>query len=136
MAVPSSTNSTDAPTNTTIVIIGGSFAGLTCARHIHKHYNDQNYTDKLEVIIIEPNHYFEYTPGILRCFVTPDHYNSITTEFDHIPVTQHKYTTVIHDCCTSINHEQQTVTLQNTSHNPIHYDYCILACGSDYDPNS
>jgi len=51
---------------TRVVMIGGSFAGLTAARILEKHHS------KLEVVVVEPKPFFEYTPGILRAFVQPD----------------------------------------------------------------
>jgi len=40
--------------------------GLTAARILEKHHS------KLEVVVVEPKPFFEYTPGILRAFVQPD----------------------------------------------------------------
>ena len=42
-----------------IVIVGGSFAGLCAIRHLKK------YPD-LDITLIEPKDYFEYTPGVLH----------------------------------------------------------------------
>lgn len=41
-----------------VVVVGGSFAGLCCVRHLKK----QNF----DVTLVEPKEYFEYTPGILH----------------------------------------------------------------------
>ena len=42
-----------------IVIVGGSFAGLCAIRHLKK------YPD-VDITLIEPKDYFEYTPGVLH----------------------------------------------------------------------
>jgi NADH dehydrogenase FAD-containing subunit len=42
-----------------VVVIGGSFAGLCTIRHLKK-YSD------LDVTLIDPKDYFEYTPGVLH----------------------------------------------------------------------
>jgi apoptosis-inducing factor 2 len=44
----------------TVVIVGGSFAGITAAHCLKAKYR---------VILIEPKDYFEYSPAILNCFV-------------------------------------------------------------------
>lgn len=47
-----------------VLVIGGGFAGFVVARHMRHHY---------KVTLIDAKEYFEYTPGILRAFVHPDH---------------------------------------------------------------
>jgi NADH dehydrogenase FAD-containing subunit len=51
-----------------IVIVGGGFAGSIAARKL------ENYFD---VILIDSKDYFEFTPGILRTIVNPNHTNKI-----------------------------------------------------------
>jgi hypothetical protein len=41
-----------------VVVVGGSFAGLCCVRHLRKH--------NFDVTLVEPKEYFEYTPGVLH----------------------------------------------------------------------
>lgn len=42
-----------------VVVVGGSFAGLCTIRHLKKYQN-------LDITLIEPKDYFEYTPGALH----------------------------------------------------------------------
>lgn len=44
-----------------VIIVGASFSGLAALRILEKQGGG-----KLELTIIEPKEYFEYTPGILR----------------------------------------------------------------------
>src|SRR3989338_1455974 len=51
-----------------VVVIGGGFAGSLIARKLQKDF---------EVTLIDTKPYFEFTPGILRTIVEPEHYKSI-----------------------------------------------------------
>ena len=41
-----------------VVVVGGSFSGLCCVRHLKKY--------DFDVTLVEPKEYFEYTPGVLH----------------------------------------------------------------------
>jgi len=58
-----------------VVVIGGGFAGFVVARHMRKHYN---------VTLIDAKEYFEYTPGILRAFVHPQHLEELTFKYQPV----------------------------------------------------
>ena len=47
-----------------VVIVGSSFAGLSCARSLRTDFN---------VTLVDMRDYFEYSPGILRLFVNPEY---------------------------------------------------------------
>lgn len=51
-------STTVAPLQPKVVVVGGSFSGLCCLRHLKKHGFD--------VTLVEPKEYFEYTPGVLH----------------------------------------------------------------------
>ena len=51
-----------------IIVIGGGFAGSYIAKKLEK---------KFEVILIDAKEYFEFTPGILRTLVEPEHAKKI-----------------------------------------------------------
>ena len=51
-----------------LVIIGGGFAGSLVARNLEKEFN---------VTLIDTKPYFEFTPGILRTIVEPDHIKKV-----------------------------------------------------------
>jgi len=52
-----------------VLIVGGQFSGLFCARDLKKHFH---------VTIVDAKEFFEYTPGILRCYVKPSHFDSLS----------------------------------------------------------
>jgi NADH dehydrogenase FAD-containing subunit len=71
-AVSTSSSSASDPPPASVIIVGASFAGLAAARTLlhARHGKDKR---PLRVTLIEPRDYFEYTPGILRAFVAPEH---------------------------------------------------------------
>merc|ERR1719390_532191 len=52
-----------------VLIIGSQFSGLFCGRDLKKHFH---------VTIVDAKEFFEYTPGILRCYVKPAHFDSLS----------------------------------------------------------
>lgn len=54
-----------------VLIVGGSFSGLTIARFL---------SHETLVTIVEPKNYFEYTPGILHCLTGSNGYTKISAE--------------------------------------------------------
>src|SRR3989344_1608580 len=47
-----------------VVVIGGGFAGALIARALQRDF---------AVTLIDSKDYFEFTPGVLRCLVEPEH---------------------------------------------------------------
>merc|ERR1712176_114203 len=60
-----------------VLIIGGQFAGNFTARDLKKHF---------DVTIVDAKEFFEYTPGILRAYVKPAHFDSLS--FTLQPITE------------------------------------------------
>ena len=58
-----------------LLIVGGGFAGFVVARHCKKHFN---------VTLIDAKEYFEYTPGILRAYVKPEHLQELTFKYQPV----------------------------------------------------
>merc|ERR1719263_1923278 len=52
-----------------VLIVGGAFSGLFTCRDLKKHFH---------VTIVDAKEFFEYTPGILRCYVKPAHFDSLS----------------------------------------------------------
>lgn len=52
-----------------VVVVGASFAGLALTRQLLA--TEGREAGLCEVTVVEPRDYFEYTPGVLRCFVAP-----------------------------------------------------------------
>jgi len=67
----SSSSSVESPP-ASVIIVGASFAGLAAVRTLLHAPHAKN-RRPLRVTLVEPRDYFEYTPGILRAFVAPEH---------------------------------------------------------------
>jgi len=57
-----------------VVIIGGGFAGSYAAKKLEKEF---------DVVLIDTKNYFEFTPGILRTIVEPEHIRKIQVSHMH-----------------------------------------------------
>jgi NADH dehydrogenase FAD-containing subunit len=111
----------------TVIVIGGGFAGFVCARHLKK---------KFQVTVVDAKEFFEYTPGILRAFVHPKHFDSLT--FQYAPVFERMGVTFIWgevkevrsgssaaDRCVKIKkYEAEEIV--------VRFDYCVVASGCNF----
>lgn len=99
-----------------IVIIGGGFSGTYAARKLEK---------KFRVTLIDTKNYFEFTPGILRTIVFPEHRERI----ESLHSKYLKRTSVVKDRIISIDLNKNLVIGKKTKNN---FDYLIIASGSKY----
>jgi len=116
-----------APTQRRLLVIGGGFSGLCAARDMAAHYL---------VTIVDAKEYFEYTPGILRAYVHPSHFNALT--FTVQDVIEHKMgCKFIWGEVTKLNGEERTATIKPMfveGEEVIDFDYCIIASGCNFGP--
>ncbi|MFH1010042.1 MAG: FAD-dependent oxidoreductase [bacterium] len=97
-----------------VVIVGGGFAGAYIAKVLE---------GRFEVTLIDTKDYFEYTPGVLRCVVEPEHIRSVQVLHTHYLRSAH---VILGDAITI------TPTAVQAGHQAIEYDYLVLAMGSKY----
>lgn len=98
-----------------VVIIGGGFAGTTAAKTLD---------GKCDLTLIDTEDYFEYTPGILRVLVEPDHYKKLHAKHkDYLKQTKIALGHVI-----KIS-DKEVILADNKK---VKYDYLIIASGSSY----
>jgi len=111
-----------------VVIVGASFAGLATLRELASHSNE------LDITIVDYKTYFEYTPGVLRCFIDPSYFSKNLTV--PLSILQKSGTKVITGEVVSVevedssNVDRNEVTLKDGRKIP--YDYLVLAAGSTY----
>ena len=98
-----------------LIIIGGGFAGAKIAKSL------ENY---LETTLIDSKDYFEFTPGVLRTIINPNHLKKIQVLHSHYL----KKTKIVKSCVKKISHKE--VILQNNQKIP--FDYLVIASGSRY----
>jgi len=115
-----------APPQRRVLIIGGSFAGLCVARDMATHFL---------VTIVDCKEYFEYTPGILRAYVKPRHFDALS--FNLHPVIEEKMgCKFIWGEVTKLG-QDQTATIKpmfQDNEEIIDFDYCIIASGCNFGP--
>ncbi len=98
-----------------IVVVGGGFAGSTVARELQ---------NECDVTLIDTEDFFEYTPGILRVLVEPEHYKKIYSKHENY-LGKSK---IVVDSVKDIT--EKKVILK--SGKAINYDYLVIASGSSY----
>jgi hypothetical protein len=108
-----------------VLIIGGSFAGLCCARDLKDHYL---------VTIVDAKEFFEYTPGVLRAYVKPKHLDALT--FTLYPVIENRMgCKFIWGEVTKLDGPERTATIKpmfQETEEVIDFDYCIIAAGCNF----
>lgn len=97
-----------------VIVIGGGFAGSTIARELQNDF---------EVTLIDNKDYFEFTPGILRTIVEPDHIKKLQIMHNHY-LTSARF----------LRGEVEAVEKNKVivGGRDIRYDYLVICSGSGY----
>ncbi len=133
------------PQKPTVVIVGANFSGLSALRHLLRKPH------LFRIILVDQRDYFEYTPGILRLFCEPDHFNNITKKlptgdsYRFHEFIQGKVISIVGGepestrtqkilTYQSVKRDRQGATFlaSTTTKNELPYDYLILATGATY----
>ena len=102
-----------------VVIVGASFAGLAAQRELSGRRD-------VTVTLVDFKSYFEYTPGILRCFVKPDFLGELTCA---LPSSRNE---LILGAMTRADAEGVVIRDVQGAVRTVPYDYLVLAVGSTY----
>ena len=107
----------------TVVIVGGSFGGITALRHLYGQPN-------IRVILIDQRKYYEYIPSVLRLFCEPSLHQTISRPMPTL-IEPNQF---VHGKATEINSNNVVVTLNNGNNTTvtIAFDHLIIATGADY----
>eukprot|EP00730_Choanoeca_flexa_P014902 TRINITY_DN6688_c0_g2_i2.p1 TRINITY_DN6688_c0_g2~~TRINITY_DN6688_c0_g2_i2.p1 ORF type:complete len:419 (+),score=34.85 TRINITY_DN6688_c0_g2_i2:3-1259(+) len=105
------------------VVVGGAFGGIACIHHLAATTSQ----DDLDIVLVEPKDFFEYTPGVLRAMIQPEHQKSLAFSLSELPPRV--------DHCqgrvASIQPQEQTVSVTRGSERfSLSYDYLVLATGT------
>lgn len=98
-----------------VVVIGGGFAGSCVAQKLEKDFS---------VTLIDSKNFFEFTPGVLRTIVFPEHMKKIQVLHEHY---LHK-TKVVVGCISKVFEKEVEVDGKKR----IGFDYLVIASGSKY----
>lgn len=110
-----------------IVVVGGGFAGSTCAKYL-KMWGGSS----IQVTIIEPNQ--TYISPILSNLVLNGQKTIADISFNYLAHAQKYQVTMLHKKVESVDKTIKKLTLDDTS--TILYDYLVLAPGIDFTPVS
>jgi len=96
------------------VVIGGGFTGASVAKQLQKEFH---------VTLIDSKEYFEFTPGILRVLVNPEHMKKIQVKHTEY-LNRGKF------ICGNVSEVSKTHV--NVNNKRINFDYLVIASGSNY----
>ena len=88
----------------------------------------------VDITIIDSRDYFEYTPGILRAFVQPDHIHKLTADLKRLEELGHNVT-FLHAEVKSIHDGELLVSsckVKSDTETRVPFDYLVIATGSRY----
>lgn len=113
-----------------MLIIGAGFTGIFCAKDLKKHFH---------VTIVDAKEFFEYTPGVLRCFVKPAHFDSLS--FTLQPVLERSMgVKFIWGEVKNLDGDKMEAEVK-PFFNPspdgrdfIKFDYCVICAGCNFGP--
>jgi NADH dehydrogenase FAD-containing subunit len=119
------------PEKKNVLIIGGQFSGLFCARDLKKHFY---------VTVVDAKEFFEYTPGILRAYVKPAHFDSLS--FTLQPVIERSMgVKFVWGEVLSLDGQNEVAAVQPIYNKEGDIDYlsfsfCIICSGCNFNPFS
>jgi len=109
------------------LVVGGQFSGGFTARELKKQFH---------VTVVDAKEYFEYTPGVLRAFVKPAHFDALS--FTLQPVYERKMgVKFIWGEVLKLTEKQADIKPMFTpaGHiDTISFDYCVVCAGCNFGP--
>ena len=107
-----------------VVIVGGSFAGLQALRDLCD-------CGDFDVTLVEPKEYYEYTPGVLRCYVQPSRLSDGLTA----PLPSQR-SRVVRAVAVSLDVSARELRVRHVgaeaAESVLQFDHCIIATGASY----
>jgi len=110
-----------------LLIVGGAFSGNFTAREMKSHFH---------VTVVDAKEFFEYTPGVLRCFVKPQHFDSLS--FTLQPVYERKMGVKFIwgevKELDGIKFKAVIKPMFASESEVIGFDYCMICAGCNFGP--
>eukprot|EP00927_Polykrikos_kofoidii_P079180 TRINITY_DN7596_c0_g1_i1.p1 TRINITY_DN7596_c0_g1~~TRINITY_DN7596_c0_g1_i1.p1 ORF type:complete len:476 (-),score=82.38 TRINITY_DN7596_c0_g1_i1:80-1507(-) len=112
-----------------VVIVGSQFTGLFAARELRRRFH---------VTVVDAKDYFEYTPGILRAYVKPEHFSSLAFPLKTV-LEQRMGVRFMWGEAKSLDAQKKCVlvkTMHRTDILELPFDFCLVCVGCSYGPFS
>jgi NADH dehydrogenase FAD-containing subunit len=108
-----------------LLVIGAQFTGTFVARELRK---------SLSVTVVDAKEYLEYTPGILRAYVKPDHWDSLAFMLQPVLVRNMGVKLIVGEVTslTAEPREARIRILEDGREQAVAYDYCVVCAGCNY----
>ncbi|KAF4652121.1 hypothetical protein FOZ61_009901 [Perkinsus olseni] len=107
------------------LVIGGGFSGLFAAHDLSSHF---------EVTVVDAKEYFEYTPGVLRAFVHPGHYDALSFTYQHV-LERKMGIKFLWGEVKQLDGSRQVAHVKpmfSETTEEVPFDYCIIAAGCNF----
>jgi len=115
----------DPPFPRRVLVVGGGIAGLAAARELRHQFR---------VTVVDPKEFFEFTPGIMRAYSDPAHWDSLT--FLYKDVLERNFGVgFIWGEVTAIDAEQRCAhvkTMFGQDEDVVKFDFCVIAIGCSF----
>uniref|UniRef100_A0A7S4S6Z1 FAD/NAD(P)-binding domain-containing protein n=1 Tax=Alexandrium monilatum TaxID=311494 RepID=A0A7S4S6Z1_9DINO len=112
-----------------VLVIGGGFAGLAAARDLRSQFR---------VTVVDAKEYFEFTPGILRAYCKPGHWDSLI--FVYHEVLERRFGIgFIWGEVTRLEPAAKCAhvkTMFAEEEDIVPYDFCLVTCGCNFNQYS
>jgi apoptosis-inducing factor 2 len=108
-----------------VLVVGGGFSGLLVARDL---------AHSFEVTVVDAKEYFEYTPGILRCFVKPEHYDALSFTYQSVLERQMNVKFLWGEV-KNLDGENRVAHIKpmfGKTIEEVPFDYCVIAAGCNF----
>lgn len=108
-----------------VLVIGAQFAGLVAAKDLKKNF---------QVTVVDCKEYFEYTPGILRAYVKPSHFDALTFTTQSVIERKYKIKFLWGEVKTLNESSAMVKPMFGEDEEEITFDYCVIASGCNFGP--
>mmetsp|Transcript_79042 Transcript_79042/g.211220 ORF Transcript_79042/g.211220 Transcript_79042/m.211220 type:complete len:469 (-) Transcript_79042:157-1563(-) len=109
-----------------VLVIGAGFSGFVCARDLRRSFR---------VTCVDAKEFFEYTPGILRAYVHPEHFNHLTFTLKHA-LENNLGVKYMWGEVTELDGAGMRARVKPmfADEEIIEFDYCVISAGCNFNP--
>ncbi|CAJ1397633.1 unnamed protein product [Effrenium voratum] len=119
----------DEATKRHVLVIGAGLGGLAAVRELRRGF---------QVTVVDAKEYFEFTPGILRAYVQPSHWETLIFPYQEVLERRLKVTFLWGEV-SAIDADEHYATVKTTSGEEglslwqfVEYHFCLIASGCNF----